>query len=361
MAQIELENVTKRFGRTTAVKNLSLQIQDQEFFALLGPTGAGKTTTLRCIAGLEKPDQGNIHIDRQNVTGWGPAERDVALVFQYYSLYPHYTVRQNLEFPLKSKIRKTTPAQVQKKVADAARTLQIDHLLDRKTDKLSGGEMQRVAIGRAIVRDPKIFLMDEPLSNLDAKLREVLRSELKGLQMNLGATFLYVTHDQVEAMTMGERIGVLNKGELVQIGTPYDVYNHPVNTYVATFVGTPTMNLFKGVIEANRVTIEKDLFEFELDPPTLKRLDGFSGEITVGIRPEDLSHSPAQGLEGRIYGIENMGMTKIITVKIGGHLLKISADAEHDARIDAAFHFRLNQEKLHFFKSENGENLLKIS
>ena len=359
MAQIELENVTKRFGNTTAVKNLSLQIQDQEFFVLLGPTGAGKTTTLRCIAGLEKPEQGNIHIDRQDVTHWGPAERDVALVFQYYSLYPHYTVRQNLEFPLKSKIRKTTPAQITQKVSETAKTLQIEHLLDRKTDKLSGGEMQRVAIGRAIVRDPKIFLMDEPLSNLDAKLREVLRSELKGLQMNLGATFLYVTHDQVEAMTMGERIGVLKKGELVQIGTPYDVYNSPVNTYVATFVGTPTMNLFQGFIEKNRACIQKDLFEFELDPPTLQRLDGFAGEITVGIRPEDLSASLTHGLEGRIYVIENMGMSKVITLKIADHLLKISVDAEHDAQIDAPLRFQLKQEKLHFFNTKNGENLLK--
>ncbi len=361
MAQIELENVSKRFGNTTAVKNLSIQIQDQEFFALLGPTGAGKTTTLRCIAGLEKPEQGNIHIDQQDVTHLGPAERDVALVFQFYSLYPHYTVRQNLEFPLKSKIRKTTPAQIKQKVSEVARTLQIDHLLDRKTDKLSGGEMQRVAIGRAIVRDPKIFLMDEPLSNLDAKLRETLRSELKGLQMNLGATFLYVTHDQVEAMTMGERIGVMKKGELVQIGTPYDIYNNPVNTYVATFVGTPTMNLFQGFIEKNRACIQKDLFEFELDPPTLQRLDGFAGEITVGIRPEDLSASPTHELEGRIYGIENMGMGKSITLKIGDHLLKISVDAKIDAQIDTLFGFQLKQEKLHFFNTQNGENLFKKS
>ncbi len=203
MAHVLLENLTKKFGSATAIKNLNLEIHDGEFFVLLGPTGAGKTTTLRCIAGLEKPDAGNIHIDHQIVNGWGPAERDVALVFQYYSLYPNYTVRQNLEFPLKSKIRNLTTADIEQRMRKAAKTLQIEHLLDRKTDKLSGGEMQRVAIGRAIVRNPKIFLMDEPLSNLDAKLREMLRSELKDLQMNLGATFLYVTHDQVEGMTMG--------------------------------------------------------------------------------------------------------------------------------------------------------------
>lgn len=361
MAQIELENVTKRFGNTTAVKNLSIQIQDQEFFALLGPTGAGKTTTLRCIAGLEKPEQGNILIDQQNVTDWGPAERDVALVFQYYSLYPHYTVRQNLEFPLKSKIRKITPDQMKRKVSEVAGTLRIDHLMDRKTDKLSGGEMQRVAIGRAIVRDPKIFLMDEPLSNLDAKLRESLRAELKGLQMNLGATFLYVTHDQVEAMTMGERIGVLKDGELVQVGTPFDIYNNPVDTYVATFVGTPTMNLFKGFIEKNRACIQRDLFEFELDPSTLQRLNGFTGEITMGIRPEDFSISPTRGLEGRIYGIENMGMGKIITLKIGEQRIKVSVDAEQEIQMDALFSFQLKQEKLHFFNTDNGQNFLKKS
>ena len=359
MAQIVLENVTKKFGTITAIHDLSLEIRDKEFFVLLGPTGAGKTTTLRSIAGLEKPEQGNIFIDKQNVTGWGPAERDVALVFQYYSLYPHYTVRQNLEFPLKSKIRKTTSEHINQKVFEAAKTLQISHLLDRKTDKLSGGEMQRVAIGRAIVRDPKIFLMDEPLSNLDAKLREVLRSELKGLQINLGATFLYVTHDQVEAMSMGERIGVLKKGQLVQTGTPYDVYNHPANTYVATFVGTPTMNLFDGVIDKNRLCIQKDLFEFALAQPTINRLKGFAGEITVGIRPEDISVSTTEGIEGRIYGIENMGMGKILTLKIGDHLIKISVDAEYNAHIDAPGLFQLNQERLHFFRTENGENFLR--
>ena len=179
MSQVALENLKKTFGEVTALQDLNLEIRDGEFFVLLGPTGAGKTTTLRCIAGLERPDDGNIYIDGENVVGWGPAERDVALVFQYYSLYPHYSVRQNLEFPLKSKIRKSTPEEVTRRVEKTAKTLLIGHLLDRKTDKLSGGEMQRVAIGRAIVRDPRIFLMDEPLSNLDAKLRELLRSELK--------------------------------------------------------------------------------------------------------------------------------------------------------------------------------------
>jgi multiple sugar transport system ATP-binding protein len=357
VAHIKLEDLTKRFGRVTAIKRLNLEIHDKEFFVLLGPTGAGKTTTLRCISGLEKPNDGSIYIDKQNVDGLGPAERDVALVFQYYSLYPHYTVKQNLEFPLKSKIRNFTAQEINQRVTKAAKTLQIDHLLSRKTDKLSGGEMQRVAIGRAIVRDPKIFLMDEPLSNLDAKLREILRSELKGLQMNLGATFLYVTHDQVEAMTMGERIGVLHKGKLLQIGTPYEVYNSPVNRFVAEFVGTPTMNLFSSTVHDSRLIVTRDKFEIKLTQKTLNRLKGFDGEIDIGIRSEDITLSSENGIEARIYGIENMGMAKIITLKLADFLLKATVDADISVQLDTIIRFQMNQDKLHFFDKATGENL----
>ena len=243
MAQVTLDKVSKKFGRHTALNQLSLDVRDGEFFVLLGPTGAGKTTTLRLIAGLDSPTSGSIHIDQQDVGDWSAAQRDVALVFQYYSLYPHYTVRQNLEFPLRSKVRNLARPDIEARVARAAKTLRIEHLLERKTDRLSGGEMQRVSIGRAIVREPRVFLMDEPLSNLDAKLREILRAELKDLQMKLGATFLYVTHDQVEAMSMGDRVAVLNAGRIVQAGTPQQIYNHPRDTFVAAFVGSPSMNL----------------------------------------------------------------------------------------------------------------------
>jgi multiple sugar transport system ATP-binding protein len=358
LAQVTLENLTKKFKNVTAVKNLSLDIQDREFFVLLGPTGAGKTTTLRCIAGLEKPNGGTIKIAGQNVNEWGPAERDVAIVFQYYSLYPHYTVRQNLEFPLKSKIRNISPQEIQQRVAAVSETLQINHLLDRKTDKLSGGEMQRVAIGRAIVREPRIFLMDEPLSNLDAKLREVLRSELKGLQMNLGSTFLYVTHDQVEAMTMGERIGLLNKGRLIQVGTPHDIYNHPANIYVAEFVGTPTINLLDGRIQDNRLVIIKDEFQIDLDRNSINSLNGFAGEVKIGIRSEDLELAVERGINGQIYGVEDMGMGKIVTIKINDHLLRATVDAKYRFEIDANVRFQINLEKLHFFDKNTGENLI---
>ncbi|NIM99684.1 MAG: ATP-binding cassette domain-containing protein [candidate division Zixibacteria bacterium] len=358
MAQIALKNLTKKFGNTTAIKNLTLEIRDQEFFVLLGPTGAGKTTTLRCIAGLEKPENGDVLIDNQNVVSWSPAERDVALVFQYYSLYPHYTVKQNLEFPLKSKIRNTAPEEMKRRVAQVAETLRIGDLLERETGTLSGGEMQRVAIGRAIVRDPRIFLMDEPLSNVDAKLREILRAELKSLQMNLGATFLYVTHDQVEAMTMGERVGVLNKGEIVQIGTPYEVYNNPRNTFVATFVGTPAMNLFDAVIQRGRVIIVRDVFEFDLEPSALDRIKGISGEVKIGIRSEGIPIHVEKGIEGQIYSVENMGMEKIVTLKIGDCLFRATADAKLEVEIDSKVQFYFDQGNLHFFQKESGENLL---
>ena len=358
MARVLLENLTKKFGNISAINNLNIEIRDKEFFVLLGPTGAGKTTTLRCIAGLEKPDAGNIHIDHNIVNTWGPAERDVALVFQHYSLYPNYTVRKNLEFPLKSKVRDISAEEIQQRIKKVSRTLQIDHLLDRRTDKLSGGEMQRVAIGRAIVREPRIFLMDEPLSNLDAQLRETLRSELKGLQVNLGATFLYVTHDQVEAMTMGERIGVLRRGKLLQVGTPYEVYNHPINTYVAKFVGTPTMNLLSGIIKENHLIIIPEKFEVELNQESLTRISGLHGEIEVGIRPEDITLSSSTGVKARVHGIENMGMSKIISLKVDDCTLKATVDAVVNLEIDTPVQFQIKQERMHFFNSTTGENIL---
>ena len=246
MAEIALRDIHKRFGEVAAVDGMHLDVADGEFLVLLGPTGAGKTTTLRLIAGLEKPDEGEVRIGGRDVTGEPPAARDLAFVFQQYSLYPHMTAWDNLAFPLRAPGRRLDAGLIRNKVAEIAGLLRIDHKLDSKATQLSGGEMQRVAIGRALVRDPAAYLMDEPLSSLDAKLRSELRLELARIHRELGATIVYVTHDQIEAMTMADRIGVLREGRLVQVGAPREIYEVPRNVYVASRLGSPAMNLLPG-------------------------------------------------------------------------------------------------------------------
>ncbi len=357
MASVRLDKVSKKFGSHTALHDLDLDIANGEFFVLLGPTGAGKTTTLRLIAGLDSPDGGDIAIDGRDVRSWSAAERDVALVFQYYSLYPHYTVKQNLEFPLKSKVRRMSQQDMDQRVAKAAKTLRIEHLLERKTDRLSGGEMQRVSIGRAIVREPRVFLMDEPLSNLDAKLREILRSELKDLQMKLGATFLYVTHDQVEAMSMGDRIGVLNQGRIIQVGTPQQIYNQPRDTFVATFVGSPAMNLLQANVGGGRAVIAPGALEVPVDRAAGGKAAKLSGPATLGIRSEDVAVGANEGVEARVHGVENQGVEKVVTLRVGECLLKATVPARLELSIDSAVRFSFKQDKLHFFDSDSGANL----
>ena len=355
MAEVRLDRVTKRFGRHAAVDDLTLTIADGEFFVLLGPTGAGKTTTLRLIAGLEKPDDGSVWIAGQDTRQWSVAERDVALVFQYYSLYPRYTVRQNLAFPLKSKVHSYPQAEIEQRIARAAKMLRIEHLLDRKTDKLSGGEMQRVSIGRAIVREPRIFLMDEPLSNLDAKLRESLRAELKDLQMNLKATFLFVTHDQIEAMSMGDKIGILNNGRIIQVGTPNEIYNAPRDTFVAAFVGSPAMNLLPGEIADGRIVIP-GAFDHPLDETGRQRLATGAGAVTIGIRSEDIAVGPAGVAAARVHHVENHGVEKIVTLRAGDSLFKATVPAVLPIAVEENVRFSLNQNKLHGFDPASGRN-----
>jgi multiple sugar transport system ATP-binding protein len=361
LADVKIKNMTKKFRSVTAVKNMDLEINTGEFFVLLGPTGAGKTTTLRCVAGLEKQDEGDIYIDGINVSKIDPANRDVAFVFQYYSLYPHYTVRENLEFPLKPKMRRMAQDEINIRVMQTAKILHIDHLLDRKSDNLSGGEMQRVTIGRAIVRKPKVFLMDEPLSNLDAKLREELRAELKRLQIDLGATLFFVTHDQVEAMTMADRIAVLNRGKVMQLGPPFEIYNHPKNMFVASFVGSPSINFFKGRIDGRRLVIIQDRFEYALDKKTLDKIGVFSGKIKIGVRPEDITLSKgdsAASQQGIVYNIENMGMEKIVTVKVEEYVFKVICTVDFEAKINSRIQVGFNQNNIHFFDFEPGENII---
>jgi multiple sugar transport system ATP-binding protein len=357
MAHIRLENVTKTFGAHTALRNLDLEIADGEFFVLLGQTGAGKTTTLRLIAGLEKPTSGRILIDGIDVADWGAAERDVALVLQQYSLYPRYTVKQNLEFPLKSKLRRVPDPEIAERVAKAAKTLRIEHLLARKTDRLSGGEMQRVSIGRAIVRNPRVFLMDEPLSALDAKLREALRTELKNIQMNLGQTFLFVTHDQIEAMSMGDKIGVLNNGSLVQVGTPHEVYSNPRNTFVARSVGSPPMNLVDGRIASGRAIVSPG---FEL-PVAASVLAVADRPLTFGIRPEDLLVQTGAPVEAKVHDVENHGVEKIVTLRVGDNMLRATVSARTKVAIEDDVRFGWNPDKLTIFDQASGVSLRHAS
>jgi len=310
MADVSLRGVSKAFGDTQAVDDLTLTIKDGEFIVLLGPTGAGKTTTLRLVAGLERPDGGSIVIDGRDVTKIAPAARDVAFVFQQYSLYPHLTVFENLAFPLRSPARKVGKDEIERRVAEVAKLVRIDHKLANKSTRLSGGEMQRVAIGRALVRKPSIYLMDEPLSSLDAKLRGDLRLELKRIQAELGSTMLYVTHDQIEAMTMADRIGILAEGRMVQIGTPREIYTEPANLHVAARLGQPAINL--------------------LPPDLLPETSAPAGTKTIGARTEHLTIQKATNghSDGTIDWIEHLGDQNHLHVTVGDRKLVTLTDPD---------------------------------
>ena len=297
MSKIELQNITKIYDKTIrALDDISFTVNDGEFFVLLGPTGAGKTTTLRAIAGLEKIEKGNILFDEEDVTHAQPAARDTAFVFQQYSLYPHYKVYDNLAFPLRSPLRKVPEDEIKEKITKIAEMLKISGKLNNKATELSGGEMQRVAIGRALVRDPSIYLMDEPLSSLDAKLRESLRVELKNIQLNLGSTILYVTHDQAEATTMADQIGVLENGKIAQIGTPEEIYNQPKSIYVANRLGSPKINILKND-------------SINTSAP--------SSSTQLGLRPEHIKLGQGE-LLGSIKTIESLGAETVVEVEYNG-------------------------------------------
>ena len=313
MADLRLERISKHFGTTEAVRNLSLSVADGEFVVLLGPTGAGKTTTLRLVAGLEQPDSGAMFIGGADVTRAEPAARDVSFVFQQYSLYPHLSVFNNLAFPLRSPARRVPEGDIRKRVTAIAELLRITDKLDNRATQLSGGEMQRVAIGRALVREPSSYLMDEPLSSLDAKLRAELRLELKRIQENLGATILYVTHDQTEAMTMANRIGILSEGRLIQVGTPREIYGDPDNIYVAARLGQPAINLFPA-----------DLIRHEQAPASA----GIVGARTEHLDIQKANGQPAANgaTAGTIERVEHLGDQSHVHISVNGERLVTLAD-----------------------------------
>jgi multiple sugar transport system ATP-binding protein len=331
MADIVVQDVSKRFGDVEAIKDLSIAIADGEFLVILGPSGAGKTTLLRLVAGLERPDRGSVAIGGVDVTRKPPAARDVAFVFQQYSLYPHMSVYDNLAFPLRSPARHMPEDEIRRRVTSVAEKLRISHKLDNRATRLSGGEMQRVAIGRALVRQPQIYLMDEPLSSLDAKLRADLRVELKRIQMELGATVLYVTHDQVEAMTMATRIGVLNRGELLQLGPPREVYEQPNSVYVALRLGMPQINLLPaGALPGTPVP---------------------GRAATIGVRTEHLLICAPEGADfpARVHRVEHLGDQTHVHLEFAGRSLVTLANPSQSFAHDEQVGLRL-VEPLYFDK-----------
>jgi multiple sugar transport system ATP-binding protein len=350
VAEVSLEHVTRRFAAgVAAVDDLTLQIRDGELMVLLGPSGCGKTTALRMVAGLERPDAGDILIGGHRVNDLEPKDRDVALVFQSYALYPHMTARGNMLYPLK--VRAMSHAERDRRVEQAAQLLGIGHLLDRKPRQLSGGEQQRVALGRAIVRDPQVFLMDEPLSNLDAKLRVHTRAELKGLQQQLGTTTVFVTHDQAEAMTMADRIAVMDRGALQQVGTPDDVYDRPANLFVAQFMGSPPMNTLVVTRQDGHLVAEGG-WPF----PIPERVHSLSDDsLTLGVRPEDITISLTESADryrATVFVSEPLGNEVIVNVNVGPALIKVRAQPSvRPARGDTVY-LNADPERLHLFGSD---------
>jgi multiple sugar transport system ATP-binding protein len=351
MSHVELQHITKNFPGVTALDDISFDVKDGEFFVLLGPTGAGKTTTLRVIAGLEHQDSGSILFEGEVMDNLAPADRDVALVFQQYSLYPTMSVYDNLAFPLRSPLRRTAETEIRKKVEETAEKLRISHLLKRKTAHLSGGEMQRVSIGRAIVRSPRIFLMDEPLSNLDAKLREALRVELHHLQKTQGSTTLFVTHDQIEALTMADRIAVLNEGRIIQIGTPEDIYDRPASTFVAQLVGSPRINLYKSRRQDDTVSINDS--DVHLPAPDENKLPS---DFLVGIRPENVKPDPNGNFSGQLVLTEPLGVETILHIQSGQRTLLSLVPGISSYRLGDVVKFTIATEHIHYF-GLNGDRL----
>jgi multiple sugar transport system ATP-binding protein len=349
MAQIELRNISKRWGNTTVVNKLNLTVADREFLVLLGPSGCGKTTTMRMIAGLEDVTEGDIFVDGKRVNDLDPKDRDVAMVFQSYALYPNLSVFENIRFPLK--VRRIPASEHEARVRKASAMVELDDYLQRRPAELSGGQRQRVALARAIVREPNLFLMDEPLSNLDAKLRVSTRAQIKNLSYELKVTTIYVTHDQIEAMTLADRVVVMNKGVVQQIGTPTEIYDRPANAFVGSFIGTPAMNLLSGHISGG---------VFDAENVKIKALDTeVDGAVVLGFRAEDAAIcDPLEAqISAPIYTLELLGDATMVTVKVGGALVSIKAAKGFRASIGTVVNACVPLDLCHLFDAVSGERL----
>jgi len=365
MSNVVLRNVVKMYGDVVAVDNVSFEVEDGDFVALVGPSGCGKTTTLNLVAGLIELTDGEIYLGEKQINDLDPKDRDLAMVFQNYALYPNKSVRENLAFPLK--MRKMKGGDIKAQVDRTAKLLSIDHLLDRRPKELSGGQQQRVALGRAMVRNPRAFLMDEPLSNLDAKLRVQMRAELKRFHQELNATVLYVTHDQLEAVTMADKIAVMNNGVLQQYASPDHVFNRPVNTFVAGFIGSPAMNLIPGRVQQNGGGVEvvgEAGWDLPLSPLRAKQALRSDGDVMLGIRHSQvrLHRQVVPGsLAATIYTVEPTGDLTFVHFRLGSQLLVASADADFRANPDDPIWVEFDQDHLHLFDARTEAALAEAS
>lgn len=361
LAKVLLKNVTKSFGEVVAVNRLNLEARDKDFLVLLGPSGCGKTTALRCIAGLETPEEGEIYIGDRLVNDLSPKERNIAMVFQSYALYPHMTVFKNLAFPLEN--AKVAKDEIERRVKEVAKLLKIEALLDRKPKQLSGGQQQRVALGRAIIREPHAFLMDEPLSNLDAKLRVYMRAELKKLQKELEVTTIYVTHDQVEAMTMGDKIAILKDGVLQQFDPPGKVYSHPANVFVAGFIGSPPTNFFDCILTEEGALDAKE-FKYTLPKNLVEAArTASSNGVILGIRPQDIQvYRDAKArkdlIKVSLYTTEPLGDKMILDLQIGDYIIKAVVSPDFEAEMGNELWMSFPPDKAHIFDKKTGATLV---
>jgi multiple sugar transport system ATP-binding protein len=363
LAKVVVKDLVKTFGKVVAVNKVSFEARDGEFLVLLGPSGCGKTTTLRMVAGLETPDEGEIYIGDKLVNDLPPKDRDVAMVFQNYALYPHMKVYDNIAFPLR--IRKLSKEEIDKRVREVAKLLRIEELLDRYPRQLSGGQQQRVALGRALVRQPQVFLMDEPLSNLDAKLRVYMRAELKRLQRELGITTIYVTHDQAEAMTMADRVAVMNEGKIMQLAEPAELYFKPANTFVAGFIGAPAMNFINASlsIKGDEAYLDTGVFKVKL-PKDLSEImikSGAPSEVIFGIRPEHIivDKKPFQdSYQVEVFVTEPLGSETIIDFKHGDSILKAKYPGHFEATPGEKIYIGFQYQHIHIFDKSSGNAII---